>query len=148
MDLKLVGVEQLLTHGDLGSINNLLSLLIIKNNIGQLFFHLVIDILSVADEVHQLSENSVVIDDFGELREVPRKPFFEPHAKCVNVFVQLLNESNGLNNRFVLPVHISRALLSGERVTETQLGSSQIFFFHLFHDLDEVCPDASLQLSD
>jgi len=124
----------------------LLSLFIIKNNLGELFFHFVIDQLSVFDEVHKLRENSVVIDDFGQLREVPREPLLQAHAEGVDVLVQLLDQGNGLNNGFVLPVHVGRALLSRERVTQSQLGASHVFVFNFLHDLDEMSLHSSHQL--
>ena len=147
-NLNAIGLRELLSHGNFGSINDLLSLFIIKNNVSELFFHIVIDVLSLFNEIDQLGENDVVIDDFSQLWEVPREPLFESHAKSVNVLVQLLNQSNGLNNWFVLPVDVSGALLSGVRVPKTQLGSSDVLFFDLLHDLDEVRSDSSLEFGD
>ena len=98
--------------------------------------------------MNELGEDLVVIDDFGQLGEVPREPFFEPHAEGVNVLVQLLDQSNCLNNGFVLPVHVGGALLAGEGVTQTELGSSHIFIVDFLHDLDEVRLDSSHQLGD
>lgn len=79
---------------------------------------------------------------------MPREPFFKSHAKCVDVFVHLLNKGNGLNNWFVLPVYIGSTLLSGESVTKTELGSLNIVIFNLLHDLDEVSLDSSLEFRD
>jgi hypothetical protein len=58
----------------------------------------------------------------------------------------LLNKSNGLNNWFVLPVDVGGALVSGEAVTKTELGSLDIIILNFFHDFHEVSSDSSVQL--
>ena len=98
--------------------------------------------------MNELGEDLVVIDDFGQLGEVPREPFFKPHAEGVNVLVQLLDQSNCLNNGFVLPVYVGGALLAGEGVAQTELGSSHILIIDLLHNLDKVRLDASHKLGD
>jgi hypothetical protein len=60
----------------------------------------------------------------------------------------LLNEGNGLNNWFVLPVYVGGALVSGEAVTKTELGSLDIIVLNLLHDFHEVSSDSSVQLSN
>ena len=67
----------------------------------------------------EFCEDLVVIDDFGQLGEVPREPFFQPHAEGINILVQLLDKSNRLNNGFVLPVYVGGTLLAGEGVAKT-----------------------------
>ena len=144
----MVGLGQVLTHRNLGSIDNLLSLFIIKNNGRNLFFHFVSGILPRLEQVNELGEDLVVIDDFGQLGEVPREPFFEPHAEGVYVLVQLLDQSNCLNNGFVLPVYVGGALLAREGVAQTKLGSSHILVVDFLHDLDKVRLDSSHKLGD
>jgi hypothetical protein len=113
-----------------------------------LFFHIVIDVFSLLDEINELRENDVIIDDFSKLWEMPRKPFLQSHAKSVNVFVQLLNQGNGLNDWFVLPVYVGSALLAGVGMTQTKLGASDILVFDLLHDLDEMSSNSSLEFGD
>lgn len=113
-----------------------------------MLFHFVIDIVSFFNEEDKLRENTIVVDDSCELREVPRVPLLESHAESIDVFVQLLNERDGLHNWFVLPVHVGRTFLAGVGVTQTQLRSFHIVVLNLFHDLDEVSLDSSLELSD
>ena len=60
----------------------------------------------------------------------------------------MLNQSDCLNNWFVLPVNISGALSSGEAMTQTELSSSHVLVSELLHDLDEMSPDSSVQLND
>ena len=91
----------------------------------------------------EFCEDLVVIDDFGQLGEVPREPFFQPHAEGINILVQLLDKSNRLNNGFVLPVYVCGALLAGEGVAQTELSSSHILIVYLLHNLDKVGLDAS-----
>jgi len=60
----------------------------------------------------------------------------------------LLDQSNGLNNWFILPVDVGGTLLSGESVTKTELSSLHILILDFLHNLDEVSLDSSLELSD
>jgi len=60
----------------------------------------------------------------------------------------LLNKGNGLNNWFILPVHISGTLVSREAMTKTELGSSHIIILNLLHDFDKMGSDSSVKLSD
>jgi hypothetical protein len=113
-----------------------------------LFFHFVSDIVSFFKQVDQLGEDIVIIDDSSKLWEMPREPLLQTHTKSVDVFIQLLNESDGLNNWFVLPVDIGGALVPGETMTETQLSSPHIVVLHLLHDLDEVGSNTSVQFRD
>jgi hypothetical protein len=79
---------------------------------------------------------------------MPGEPFLESHAKSVDVFVELLNKGNSLNNGLILPVHVGRALLSGVRVTKTELGSLHVIVLNLLHYFDEVGLYSSLKFSD
>jgi hypothetical protein len=146
--LKAVGLGHILSHRNFGSIDDLLSFFIIKNNVSDLFLHFVSDIVSFLKQVNQLGENVVIIDDFSKLWEMPREPLLQTHAKSIDVFVQLLNESNGLNNWLVLPVDVGGALVPGEAVTQTELGPSHIVLLHLLHDFHEVGSNTSVQLGD
>ena len=90
----------------------------------------------------------VVINDFCKLWEVPREPLFKSHAKSINIFVQLLDESNGLNNWFILPIYICGALLPGVGMAKTELCPLHIIIINLFHNFDEMGLDASHELCD
>jgi hypothetical protein len=79
---------------------------------------------------------------------MPREPLLKSHAECVDVLIHLLNQSDSLNNWFVLTVNVSCTLLAGVAVTQTQLGSSHVLVIDLLHDFDEVGSDPSLQLSN
>jgi hypothetical protein len=79
---------------------------------------------------------------------MPRVPLLQSHTKSVDILIQLLDKSNGLNNWLVLPVHIGGALVSGETMTETQLGSRHISIIDFLHNLDEMGSASSVQLSN
>jgi hypothetical protein len=79
---------------------------------------------------------------------MPRVPLLQSHTESIDVFVQLLNKSNGLNNWFVLPVDIGGALVSGETVTKTELGSLDIIILNFLHDFHEVSSNSSVQLAN
>lgn len=113
-----------------------------------MFFHFVSDIISLLKQVDKFGKDIVVIDDSCKLGEMPREPLLQSHTKCVDIFIQLLNEGNGLNNWFVLPVYVGGALVSGEAVTKTELGSLDIIVLNLLHDFHEVSSDSSVQLSN
>ena len=106
------------------------------------------DIVSNTELVYKFGIDRVVIDDFNKLWEMPSVPFLQSHTKRIDILIQLLNKSNGLNNWFILPVYICGALLSGIAMTKTELCSSHILIFDLLHDLDKVCSDTSLELSN
>ena len=79
---------------------------------------------------------------------MPWVPLLQSHTKSVDIFIHLLNKGNGLNNWFILPVHISGTLVSGEAMTKTELGSSHIIILNLLHDFDKMGSDSSVKLSD
>ena len=79
---------------------------------------------------------------------MPRVPLLQSHTKSVDIFIQLLNKSNGLNDWFVLPVDVGGALVSGEAVTKTELGSLDIIVLNLLHDFHEVSSNSSVQLAN
>jgi hypothetical protein len=125
----------------------LLCFFIIKNNILDLLFHFVSNIVTLLNRVDQLCEYNVVIDDFSKLREMPREPLLQSHNKSIDVFIQLLDKGNGLHNWFILPVHILSASLSGVTVCKTELGSGHISVSHA-HELGAVGSDTSVELTD
>jgi hypothetical protein len=77
---------------------------------------------------------------------VPGEPLLEPHAESVDVLVHCLNQSNCLDNRFVLLVHIVSTLLSRVGVSQSQLGSPQILIGGLLQKLLEVSSNTSEKL--
>lgn len=45
---------------------------------------------------------------------MPRKPFFDSHSELILVFIHLLNDGNGLYDRFVLSIDIEFDVVSGK----------------------------------
>jgi hypothetical protein len=79
---------------------------------------------------------------------MPREPLLQSHTKSVDIFIQLLDKSNGLNNWLVLPVDVGGTLVSRETMSKTELGSSHICFLNLLHYFDEMSSHSSVQLSN
>lgn len=104
--LKLVGLCQFLSHRYLRGIDDLLGFFIIKNNIADTFFHFVSNIFTCFNKMNKFSENGIIIDDFAHFRKMPGEPLLQPHTKCVDVFVKLLNKSNSLDDGFILPIYV------------------------------------------
>lgn len=57
---------------------------------------------------------------------MPAKPFLDSHGELVKILVHLLNQSNGLNDGFVLTVDIEFHVVAREGVSQTQFS-----FVHL-----------------
>ena len=126
----------------------MLSFFIIKNDIINLFFHFVSDVISLFHQKDEFREDIVFIDDFSKLWEVPRVPLLQSHNKSINILIKLLNQSDCLDNWFVLPVNIGGALGSRETMAQTQLGSGHVLVRKLLHDFHEVSSNSSVQLDD
>jgi len=92
--------------------------------------------------------NVIVVDNLGHLGEVPSEPLLEPHAEGVDVLIHLLNESDCLRDRLILPVDILSALEAREAMTQTKLSLSNVALVNFFDDLGEVSADAADQLDD
>lgn len=89
--------------------------------------HLINTVLTVGTEqVDQLGVDLVIIDELGELWEVPGEPLLQPHAESVDIFVKLLDQGNSLDDWLILTVNIGSALVSGVAVTKTELCSLDI----------------------
>tara|TARA_B110000285_G_C14926903_1_gene515440 strand:+ start:93 stop:647 length:555 start_codon:yes stop_codon:yes gene_type:complete len=86
-DLKAILLGHILSHRNFSSVNDLLSFIIIKNDISNLFFHFVSDIISLFHQKDEFREDIVFIDDFSKLREMPRVPLLQSHNKSINVFI-------------------------------------------------------------
>jgi len=63
---------------------------------------------------------------------VPGEPLLQPHAKSVDVLVELLDESDRLDDGLVLPVDVGRALGPREAVAQTERGLPHVLLFDLY----------------
>ena len=71
LDLDDISLRHVLSHGDLGSIDDLLSLILIEDNLSELFLEVIINVVALLNESYGLAEDIVVGDDPGQLGEVP-----------------------------------------------------------------------------
>ena len=67
----------------------------------------------------------------------------DPHGKRVDVFVQLVQETDGLYDHVVGAMHVELDLGPGVRVTETELGLGYRESWKTFHQLVEIEPHTS-----
>ena len=106
-DLQSIVIIDVHTHRNLHGVNDLLGLLFVKSD-GLNFIFLIFSqiVASSVAQVHYASINSIVIDNFGQLGEVPSEPLLQSHGEGVDVLVHLLNQGNGLRDWLVSSVHI------------------------------------------
>lgn len=81
---------------------------------------------------------------------MPRVPLFDSHGKGVNIFVKEFEQTDRLDDRFVLSVDIQGDLVSGEGVSKTQSGLLEFDVLELFvfEEIQEVLPNATDKLID
>lgn len=81
---------------------------------------------------------------------MPRVPLLNPHGKSVDILVQKLKQTDGLNDRLVLPVNVQSDLVSGEGVsqTESRLLQLNILEFFMLQEAEEMFADSANQLTN
>ena len=77
-----------------------------------------------------------------------RVPLTHPHSKRVDILVQLIQESNALDDHVVRSVDIELDLAPGVGMAKTKLGFSRGFRCQGLDELVEVEPDATDNLRD
>ena len=102
-------------------------------NLLKCLLHVVIDVVSDADDLHYLSVEMIVGDYPAQLGEVPREPLFKSHAESVNILIHLLNQGDSLHDGLVLSVDVSGALGTRECVSKTQLGLGYVLLLGLYY---------------
>mmetsp|Transcript_22030 Transcript_22030/g.27058 ORF Transcript_22030/g.27058 Transcript_22030/m.27058 type:complete len:444 (-) Transcript_22030:276-1607(-) len=147
LDLEGVLVADVHAHRDLDGVDDLGSLFLIKDDLLDLFFEILSQIVaSGVAEVDYAGVDSVVVDNLGELGEVPGEPLLQAHGEGVDVLVHLLNKGDRLSDRLVLSVHVRGATRARERVTETELGFSDFSIGKVLEQLGVVHADAANHL--
>lgn len=84
-----------------------------------------IGVLGVCAEAHledNLGVGKVVVQDLGELGEVPAVPFLDAHGVCVQLLVEDIETGNGLDDHGVDLLGRELELVTGERVGKTEAG--------------------------
>jgi hypothetical protein len=111
LNLEGVAVVDVHAHRDLDSIDNLLSFLFVESNRSNFVLEVISDIVAFGvTKVNKTGIYSVVVNDFGQLREVPCEPLLEAHREGVDVFVHLLNQGDSLGDGLVLTINVLSAL--------------------------------------
>jgi len=132
-DLELVTLGHVHTHGNLGSFNDLVCLLLVLGDLKENFSLIIGHVVTASVEsVHQLGVDGIIIDDLGHFGEVPSEPLLQAHAEGVDVLVHLVDECDSLNNWLVLAVDILSAAVARVGVTKTELGSLDIRFIDFY----------------
>lgn len=131
-----VGLGDFLTHTVLGGVNDALSdTLIILHESSDVVQVLIGQVLLVLHEQSELGVALVVRHDLDEFREVPRIPFTDTHRECVDSLVQLVEDSNSLNNVVVITLDGELDLSARIGVTKTKLGSVHVTLAKLLQQL-------------
>lgn len=60
-------------------------------------------------------EHVVVLDELAELREVPAVPLADSHSECVQVFVELIQQADALDDHVVRPCRVHLHLLDSNK---------------------------------
>ena len=81
--------------------------------------------------MNKFSVDCVVVDNLCHFREVPCEPLLEPHTERIDVFVQLLNKGNSLDDWLILSVDILSTSCAGITMAETELSSFDVVFVYL-----------------
>ena len=131
LDIEKIDFINVRSHGGSSGVADLLGQVGFNDdflNLGKELLFIVEEILSGLNELDDLDVNRVVGNNAGELGEVPSEPLLDSHAETVDVLVELVDQGNGLDNGLVLSVDVEHALATGVAVTETKLGSDEVFF--------------------
>ena len=77
----------------------------------------------------------VVGDNFDELGEVVSIPFAYPHREQVDILVELIKESNCLDDHVVNPVDVELQLGARIGVTQAKLSFRQVIALQTYEEL-------------
>lgn len=144
-----VGLGNLLTHAVLSSVDDALgdTLIVLHkgSNVVQL---LVVQALLVLNEQGNLGVALVVGDDLVEFGEVPGVPFPDSHGESVDGLVELVEDSNGLDDVVVIALNGELNLGARVSVTKTKLGGVHITLTQLLQQLGGVQSDTTKHILD
>lgn len=137
------------THGDLGGVNDGLSLLTILTNEGSNVVKLVIvQALLVANGQNKLAVGVVVGDNLDQLREVPSVPLANAHEELVDALVLEVDGRAGLDDVIVVAGDAELDLGTGVGVTHTQTGLLDIAVLESTEKLVGVESDTANNVAD
>ena len=132
-----VGFRNFLTHAVLGGINDALrdTLVIILHEGSDVMLVLVGQVGFVLHEQSDLCVALVVRHDLDKFGEMPRVPFPDAHRESVDCLVQLIENSNSLDDMVVVTLHRELNFRARISVTKTKLGSGHVSLAQLLQQL-------------
>lgn len=75
---------------------------------------------SISNQGNKPDKDVVVGNNPGKLGEMPRIPLFNSHGECVDILIQKFQQTDGLDDRLILSVHVQSNFVSGEGMSQTQ----------------------------
>lgn len=96
--------------------------------------------------LHNTCESNVVDDDLGHFREMPSVPLLNPHGVYVNLLVQIVEQSDSLDNHSVDLVGGELKLEPGKRVTKTKRHGVEIFLVNAAEKRGELLTDTTVEV--
>merc|ERR1719245_41603 len=103
------------------------------------FLHIIVsEFFTVLDQFDTFGKSVVIRDDFDQFWKMVRIPFTNSHTEGINIFVQLIQKSNTLNNHIVRLVNVEFHFTPGVSMTKTKLGLGGRLSTHTIHKLSKV----------
>jgi len=102
----------------------------------------------VFDQFAEASEFAVIGNDLDQFGEMPRVPFSASHGEGIEIFIQLIQERDTLDDHVIDSIDIEFDLGSRVSVSETSLRLEEITFLEFFDELFEMNSDASDEFHD
>lgn len=93
-------------------------------------------------------ESSVVDDDLGELGEVPAVPFLEAHTVGVELLVEFVEETDGLDDHRIDLLRAELELEAGEGMGQTEGHGTQFAFADAVDEAGELGADTAIKFLD
>mmetsp|Transcript_13962 Transcript_13962/g.37553 ORF Transcript_13962/g.37553 Transcript_13962/m.37553 type:complete len:254 (-) Transcript_13962:188-949(-) len=148
VDVEEVNVADVHAHGGLGCLKHSRRLLLVYQDLTQLVHALGGERVAALDELSAPRIKVVVIDHLHELGKVPAVPLAHAHGECVDVLLQEVEESNGLDDVLVSAVYVKLDLGTGIGVSQAQLRLLQVTRAKAFDELVQVAAHAAQELVD
>mmetsp|Transcript_5517 Transcript_5517/g.13930 ORF Transcript_5517/g.13930 Transcript_5517/m.13930 type:complete len:369 (-) Transcript_5517:34-1140(-) len=106
------------------------------------------EVLLVLHKLRHTSEHDVVVHQLDQLGKVPRIPLTNAHGKGVHVLVQLIEQSNTLDDHVVHTVHVEFNGGTREGVTQTKLRLHHIVRLHARSEFGKMVTNTAKNLTD
>lgn len=144
LDVEVVNDRDVGTHGGTRGVEDVArENVVVAEELGQRLENLFRELRLVAEEVDHLGVLVVVRDDPDELGEVPSVPLADAHRERVDILVELVEESDRLNDHVVGSVHVELYFRTRVGVSETELRALRVSLFETGEELLLVETDSS-----